>query len=79
MAAPDDARLLLSLREGSLPLHHRLARQSGALTLLNGPEGGLQVEEEDAAVAAGFLPTGLGARVLRAETAPLAVLAQVGD
>ena len=78
-AAADDARLLLSLREGSLPLRQRLAQQSGALTLLNGPEGGLQAEEEDAAVAAGFLPTGLGARVLRAETAPLAVLAQLSD
>lgn len=78
-AAADDARLLLSLREGSLPLRQRLARHGGALTLLNGPEGGLQAEEEDAAVAAGFLPTGLGARVLRAETAPLAVLAAVGD
>ena len=78
-AATDDARLLLSLREGSLPLRQRLTGQGGALTLLNGPEGGLQAEEEDAAVATGFLATSLGARVLRAETAPLAVLAQVSD
>ena len=60
-------------------MRQRLARQDGALTLLNGPEGALQAEEEEAAVTAGFLPTSLGARVLRAETAPLAVLAGVGN
>ncbi|MBK8863068.1 MAG: 16S rRNA (uracil(1498)-N(3))-methyltransferase [Betaproteobacteria bacterium] len=42
---------------------------------LSGPEGGLTPDEETAALAAGYLPTDLGPRVLRAETAPLAVLA----
>jgi len=46
-----------------------------ALCTLSGPEGGLTAAEEQAALAAGFVPAGLGPRVLRAETAPLAVLA----
>ncbi len=47
----------------------------GAATLLSGPEGGLSPAEVAAAQAAGFVPAGLGARVLRADTAPLAALA----
>ncbi len=42
---------------------------------LSGPEGGLSDAEEDAARAAGFAAVTLGPRVLRADTAPLAVLA----
>jgi 16S rRNA (uracil1498-N3)-methyltransferase len=42
--------------------------------LLSGPEGGLSTEEEDQAVSQGFMPINLGTRILRAETAPLAVL-----
>ena len=44
-------------------------------TFLSGPEGGLSPTEEAAALSAGFTPTTLGPRVLRAETAPLAALA----
>jgi 16S rRNA (uracil1498-N3)-methyltransferase len=46
-----------------------------ALCTLSGPEGGLSPAEQAAARAAGFRPLSLGPRVLRAETAPLAVLA----
>lgn len=49
-----------------------------ALLVLSGPEGGLSPAEEAAARAAGFALVGLGPRVLRAETAPLAVLAGLG-
>jgi 16S rRNA (uracil1498-N3)-methyltransferase len=45
------------------------------VTLLSGPEGGLSPAEEALALSAGFVPVTLGPRVLRAETAPLAVLA----
>lgn len=45
------------------------------VTLLSGPEGGLDPSEEQAARDAGFQPINLGPRVLRAETAPLAALA----
>lgn len=41
---------------------------------LSGPEGGLSDAEEDAARARGFAGVTLGPRVLRADTAPLAVL-----
>ena len=50
----------------------------GDVTLLSGPEGGLTTLEEDAAKASGFVAVTLGPRVLRAETAPLAVLAWLG-
>jgi 16S rRNA (uracil1498-N3)-methyltransferase len=44
------------------------------LTLLSGPEGGLSDAEAAAATAHGFVPVGLGPRILRADTAPLALL-----
>ena len=65
--------LVLSLREGTQALA-ALPRRD-AVTLLSGPEGGLAPAEEDAALARGWIPVHLGARVLRAETAPLAALA----
>jgi 16S rRNA (uracil1498-N3)-methyltransferase len=46
-----------------------------SLTTLSGPEGGFGPDELRAARAAGFVPLTLGPRVLRAETAPLALLA----
>jgi len=67
-------RLLLSLATGTQPLMQAAGPQ-GAVTLLSGPEGGLSPGEEAAAIAAGFASTSLGPRILRAETAPLAVLA----
>jgi 16S rRNA (uracil1498-N3)-methyltransferase len=69
------ARLLLSLRDGTLPLQQRLAGAvPRAVTFLSGPEGGLSAQEEQAAIQAGFSPVTLGPRVLRAETAALAAL-----
>ncbi len=44
------------------------------ITLLTGPEGGFSEAELDAAGAAGFRLFALGERVLRAETAPVALL-----
>ena len=66
-------RLLLSLQAGTQPLTEA-AGDKGALTFLNGPEGGLSAFEEAAALAQGFAPVTLGPRVLRSETAPLACL-----
>ena len=75
---PDAAlRLLLSPAEGAPPLH-AVAADAQTLLTLSGPEGGLSPAEEAAARAAGFVPARLGERVLRAETAPLAVLAWIG-
>ena len=50
----------------------------GPVLVLSGPEGGLSPAEESAALARGFAPVSLGPRVLRADTAPLAVLAWLG-
>ncbi len=76
------ARLLLSFAAGALlptALPSSLFDASvPALVVLSGPEGGLAASEESAAVAAGFVRVTLGRRVLRADTAPLALLAWLG-
>lgn len=77
--APPGERWVLSLSEGTQPLAQMQGPAAGLamapITVLSGPEGGLSRTEEAAALAAGFVPVTLGPRVLRAETAPLAVLA----
>ena len=45
---------------------------------LSGPEGGLAPSEEQAALDAGWTAITLGARVLRADTAPLTALSVIG-
>ena len=49
----------------------------GRWLALSGPEGGLAADEEAAAVARGFTRVSLGGLILRADTAPLAWLAQM--
>jgi 16S rRNA (uracil1498-N3)-methyltransferase len=78
------ARWVLSLSPGTRSLQEMLQTlktskdegqtQMGEVILLSGPEGGLSPTEEAQAIAAGFVPVSLGSRVLRAETAPIAVL-----
>ena len=68
------SRWMLSLSAASTPLN--ALAQTQRVVLLSGPEGGLSREEETQALERGFLPVRLGARVLRAETAPLAVLSR---
>ena len=70
--AIEGQRLLLTPQPGARPLKTFAA---GALCALSGPEGGLTPAEEGAAAAAGFEAVNLGPRVLRADTAPLVVLA----
>jgi 16S rRNA (uracil1498-N3)-methyltransferase len=65
-------RYLLSLR-GAPPFD--AACSGAAPVFLSGPEGGLTGTEEALAEQAGFAPRSLGLRTLRADTAPLAVLA----
>ena len=78
------ARWVLSLASGTRSLQEMMqtlktAKQEGQpnaseLILLSGPEGGLSPAEEAQAITSGFVPVSLGNRVLRAETAPVAVL-----
>jgi len=67
-------RCVLSLAPGTQPLAQATAGDA-PVWVLSGPEGGLSPAEEALALQAGFAPVTLGPRVLRAETAPLAVLA----
>jgi 16S rRNA (uracil1498-N3)-methyltransferase len=77
--APPGERWVLSLSEGTQPVAQVLGQAPRMpvtpVTVLSGPEGGLSPAEELAALSAGFVPVTLGPRVLRAETAPLTVLA----
>lgn len=77
---PRAARFVLSLRSTcslSSALAH--AGQLTSVVFMSGPEGGLTEEEEEAALAAGYQPVSLGPRTLRADTAPIAALAIVGN
>jgi 16S rRNA (uracil1498-N3)-methyltransferase len=71
-------RLVLSLQADAVPLPALPWPGAGSVCTLSGPEGGLAPDEEAAARAAGFVPAALGPRVLRADTAPLALLAWLG-
>jgi 16S rRNA (uracil1498-N3)-methyltransferase len=66
-------RCVLSVHSASVSAQ-AFALPGGAIECICGPEGGLSPTEEAAAIASGYQPVGLGARVLRSETAPLAAL-----
>jgi len=74
-ASDGDVRLLLSPRAevsfDALPAEP----PRGRVTLVIGPEAGFSPAEESEIVNAGFSALGLGPRVLRTETAGIAVLA----
>ena len=75
LPADDRARWVLSFADAR-PLASFSSPRAGVVSL-SGPEGGLAPSEEALARAAGFAPVSLGARVLRADTAPLALLAHL--
>jgi 16S rRNA (uracil1498-N3)-methyltransferase len=71
-------RILLD--SASDPLHHAMSRftfHGSPFTLSLGPEGGLDPDERDLLVSAGWRPASLGPNVLRFETAAIAALAIV--
>lgn len=70
-------RAVLSLRDGSVALTQWSGPKMQEPSLfLCGPEGGFSQAEEAAAIAQGFAPVSLGARILRSETAALTALVQ---
>jgi 16S rRNA (uracil1498-N3)-methyltransferase len=71
MPAGDERRWLLGWRDAQ-PWS---AADVATVVTLSGPEGGLTADEEDLAALHGFATVSLGSRVLRADTAPLAVMA----
>ena len=56
---------------------NELKPENRQVTLITGPEGGFADHERKIAIAAGFTPVRLGARILRTETAVLTALAAV--
>ncbi len=73
---PSSRRVLLSLRETAAS-GDALGAHCTAIVCLSGPEGGLTPAEEQAALLRSFTPIRLGPRTLRADTAPLALLAHL--
>jgi len=72
--AKGDLKLML-WEEASVPLPQLLPEQPPAsISLLVGPEGGFSAKEATLAQAAGFQTVRLGPRILRTETAGLAIL-----
>lgn len=69
----DQRRWLLSPMAAE-PLSRLNSQAADQTLVLSGPEGGLSLAEEAAARAKGFVAAQLGPRILRADTAPLAVL-----
>jgi 16S rRNA (uracil1498-N3)-methyltransferase len=73
--AAGDLKLLSSLNATQgLNEIHTVPR---SICLLIGPEGGISDEEEFAAAESGFTPVLMGRRILRAETAPAALLSLI--
>ena len=71
-SSPGETRLLLS-PSGDLRIDD-LEDAGKGITVLIGPEGGLEDVEQEAAVAAGFKAVRMGPRVLRTETAAIVAL-----
>jgi len=71
-----DTKLVLHPGGGNTDLMD--LKKPTSLSLLVGPEGGLSKQEIQEAIANGFLEIGLGPRILRTETAPVAILGLVG-
>ena len=75
IALPSEAaRWMLEPRAPALATR---AAPATPIEMLVGPEGGLSERERDLAVHKGFEGVGLGPRVLRTETAPIAALATI--
>ena len=77
-AARADRGILFYENERATTL--RMALESGSfrsVSLVTGPEGGLEIAEVEQAVRAGLSVCTLGSRILRCETAPLCALSAV--
>lgn len=69
--------LRLLAHPGQVPLRQLLPKTAEPFTLVTGPEGGFSEEEVAAATAKSFQCVTLGERILRAETAPVALLGAI--
>lgn len=77
-AVQADTAILFYENERALTLRKTLqAHPYGTISLMTGPEGGLEALEVQQAIAAGLHVCTLGKRILRCETAPLCALSAV--
>lgn len=76
-AAEADKALLFYENEHATTLRMALEGQYASVSLLTGPEGGLEESEVKQALKAGLQVCTLGSRILRCETAPLCALSAV--
>ena len=76
-AAQADKALLFYENERATTLKMALAGDYRTVSLLTGPEGGLEEKEVAQAMEAGLQVCTLGSRILRCETAPLCALSAV--
>ena len=77
-AAEADKALMFYEHEEATTLHMALSEGAfSTVSLLTGPEGGLEESEVEQARAAGLQVCTLGRRILRCETAPLCALSAV--
>lgn len=74
MKIVDATKILLWEGERTGSLKNALTSRVSTIYALVGPEGGFSEEEARRAQEAGFQPVGLGPRVLRAETAGIAIV-----
>jgi 16S rRNA (uracil1498-N3)-methyltransferase len=75
LLSADGVLKLMLWEEADTPLDQVLpAAPPAVISVLIGPEGGFSAAEAQAAQGAGFLPVRLGPRILRTETAGLAIL-----
>lgn len=65
--------VLFCYEKGGRPLRE-LVKPGLRTAIITGAEGGFSPEEAEALIAAGAVPIGLGPRILRCETAPVAAL-----
>jgi len=77
-ARESDKAILLYENERATTLKMALEESSFySVSLISGPEGGLEEKEVEQAIAAGLQVCTLGRRILRCETAPLCALSAV--
>ena len=82
LAAAHASSVRLLAHPGGTPLRKAIAPAAGAaqpMVAAIGPEGGFTGEEVNQGIAAGWTLTDLGPRILRVETAAIAIAACVGQ
>jgi 16S rRNA (uracil1498-N3)-methyltransferase len=79
MPGKDDVKLIFWEEESGLGIKHalrnRAAQSADDFFVIVGPEGGFSKDEVEAAIRQGCLSVSLGRRVLKVETASIAILA----